>query len=79
MQNKLLPWLDKSLLSKRTLGETVTDQLKTICQLEPTRPRRLTTFTVNLLAALMADTYQETKPSLTFTVAALQTLPAVVF
>jgi len=79
MRHKLLPWLDKSLLRQRRLIETVHDQLKNICQLEPTRPRRLTNFVVNVLAAVIAYTSQEKKPSLNFTVDELQTLPAVVF
>jgi len=79
MQNKLLPLLDKILLRKRTLVETVNDQLKNICQLEHTRHRSLTNFVVNLLAALSAYTYQEKKPSLKLTVDELETLPAVVF
>jgi hypothetical protein len=64
MKNKLLPLLDKLLLRKRALIETVNDQLKNICQLEHTRHRSVTNFLVNLLAALIAYTYQEKKPSL---------------
>ena len=79
MKNQLLPLLDKILLRKRTLVETVNDQLKNICQIEPTRQRSLTNFVVNLLAALIAYAYQEKKPSLNFTMDELETLPAVVF
>jgi len=78
MQNKLLPLLDKILLRKRTLVETVNDQLKNICQLEHTRHRSVTNFVVNLLAALIAYTYQEKKPSLKLNRDELQNLPAVV-
>ncbi len=79
MKNQLLPLLDKILRRKRTLVETVTDQLKNLCQIEHTRHRRLTNFVVNLLAALIAYTYQEKKPSLNFKMDELETLPAVVF
>jgi len=79
MHNKLLPLLDKILLRKRTLIETVNDQLKNICQLEHTRHRSLTNFVVNLLAALIAYTYQEKKPALHFSEDELQTLPALTF
>ena len=44
--------------------ETVNHQLKNICQLEHTRHRSVTDFLVNLLAALIAYTYQEKKTSL---------------
>ena len=64
MKNKLMPMIDKLLLRKRALIETVNDQLKNICQLEHTRHRSTINFLVNLLAALIAYTYQEKKPSL---------------
>ena len=64
MKNKLMPVLDKLLLRKRALIETVNDQLKNICQIEHTRHRSVANFIVNLIAALIAYTYQEKKPSL---------------
>jgi hypothetical protein len=79
MQPRLLPLLDKVLLRKRTLIETVNDQLKNICQLEHTRHRSLTNCFVNVLTALIAYTYQEKKPALHFTDNELATLPALVF
>jgi len=79
MRPRLLPLLDKILLRKRTLIETVNDQLKNICQLEHTRHHSLTNWVVNVLAALIAYTYQEKKPSLHFQDKELATLPAVVF
>ena len=79
MQPRLLPLLDKILLRKRTLIETVNDQLKNICQLEHSRHRSLPNCVVNVLAALIAYTYQEKKPSLHFQDKELATLPALVF
>jgi hypothetical protein len=79
MQPRLLPLRDKILLRKRTLIETVNDQLKNICQLEHTRHRSRTNCVVNVLSALIAYTYQEKKPSLHFTDKELATLPALVF
>jgi hypothetical protein len=79
MQPRLLPLLDKILLRKRTLIETVNDQLKHICQLEHSRHRSLPNCVVNVLAALIAYTYQEKKPSLHFQDKELATLPALVF
>jgi hypothetical protein len=79
MQPRLLPLRDKILLRKRTLIETVNDQLKNICQLEHTRHRSLTNCVVNVLSALIAYTYQEKKPALHFTDKEVATLPALVF
>jgi hypothetical protein len=79
MKPQLLPLLDNLLRRKRMLVETVNDQRKNICQLEHTRHRSLTNFVVNLLAALIAYTSQEKKPSLNLHMDELQDLPAVVF
>jgi len=79
MKNKLMPMLDKLLLRKRALSETVNDQLKNICQTEHTRHRSVANFVVNLLAALVAYTYQEKKPSLNLHPDDLAALPATVF
>ena len=79
MKNKLMPMLDKILLRKRALSETVNDQLKNICQIEHTRHRSVANFVVNLLAALVAYTYQEKKPSLNLYPDDLAALPATVF
>lgn len=64
MQNKLLPMFDKLLLRKRSIIETVNDQLKNISQIEHSRHRSVTNFLVNLVAGLIAYTYQDKKPSL---------------
>jgi DDE family transposase len=64
MKNKLLPMIDKLLLRKRSVIETVNDQLKNISQIEHSRHRSVTNFLVNLVAGLIAYTYQPKKPSL---------------
>lgn len=64
MKNKLLPIMDKLLLRKRSLIETVNDQLKNISQIEHSRHRSVTNFLVNLVAGLIAYTHQPKKPSL---------------
>ena len=64
MKNKLLPMLDRLLLRKRSLIETVNDQLKNISQIEHSRHRSVANFLVNLVAGLIAYTYQPKKPSL---------------
>jgi hypothetical protein len=55
---------DKLVLRKRSLIETVNDQLKNISQLELSRHRSLIYFMVNLVAGLIAYTWQPKKPSL---------------
>ena len=64
MENKLMLVLDKLLLKKRMLIETVIDQLKNLYHLEHTRHRSVANFFVNIASALIAYTYQEKKPSL---------------
>jgi hypothetical protein len=55
---------DKLLLRKRSLIETINDQLKNISHIEHTRHRSVTGFMVNLVAGLVAYSYQPKKPSL---------------
>jgi hypothetical protein len=64
MKNRLLPLMDKLLLRKRSIIESITDQLKNISQIEHTRHRSLTNFMVNLLCGLIAYFHQPKKPSL---------------
>lgn len=61
---KLLPYLDKLLLRKRAIIETVIDQLKNISQIEHTRHRSFANFLGNLVAGLLAYTWRPTMPSL---------------
>jgi len=64
MHNRLLDWSDKLLLRKRTIIETITDQLKNISQIEHSRHRSPINFLVNLIAGLIAYCHQPKKPSL---------------
>jgi len=64
MNNKLMPLIDKLLLRKRAIIESVNDQLKNISQIEHSRHRSVNNFMVNLLAGLAAYTLQPKKPSL---------------
>jgi hypothetical protein len=64
MQNRLMRLWDKLLLRKRALIETINDQLKNISQIEHTRHRSVTGFMVNLIAGLVAYSFQPKKPSL---------------
>jgi hypothetical protein len=76
MKNNLLPLLDKLLLRKRSIVDTVNDQLKNISQIEHSRHRSPFNFFVNRMAGLVAYTFREKKPSLNLRLP--QTLPAVV-
>lgn len=64
MKERLMPVFDKLLLRKRSICETVIDQLKNISQIEHTRHRSPFNFFVNLIAGLVAYTFREKKPSL---------------
>lgn len=64
MKNKLMPLVDKILLRKRALVESVFDQLKNISQIEHSRHRSTTNFIVNMLSGLAAYCLQPKKPSL---------------
>ena len=64
MKNRLLPLIDKIMLRKRSLIETVNDQLKNMSQISHSRHRSVLNFMVNIIAGLIAYTHQEKKPSL---------------
>lgn len=73
MKNVLMPWMDKLLLRKRAIVETIINQLKNISQIEHSRHRSPINFLVNWLCGLIAYCHQPKKPSLN-----LGTLPALV-
>jgi hypothetical protein len=77
MNNKLMPIFDKVMLRKRAIIETIHDQLKNISQIEHTRHRSPANFLVNVIAALIAYTHKEKKPSLNIRASDLAGLPAV--
>jgi hypothetical protein len=64
MKNRLMNLMDKILLRKRAIVETVIDQLKNISQIEHTRHRSPVNFVVNVIAGLIAYCLQPKKPSL---------------
>ena len=66
MKNKFLNIRDKILLRKRSIIETINDQLKNISQVEHTRHRSVANFLINLLGAIAAYSHQEKKPSINF-------------
>lgn len=66
MKQKLISLRDKLLLRKRSIIETVNDQLKNISQIEHTRHRSPQNFLINLLSGIAAYCLQPKKPSLKF-------------
>ena len=66
MKQQLVKLMDKILLRKRSLIETVNDQLKNISQIEHSRHRSVWNFMVNLFSSLIAYTYLPKKPSRLF-------------
>ena len=73
MKNRLMPLMDKLLLRKRAIVETIIDQLKNISQIEHSRHRSPINFLVNLICGLIAYCHRPKKPSL-----GLGTLPALI-
>jgi len=78
MKNKLMPLFDKLMLRKRAIVETIHDQLKNISQIQHTRHRSVANFLVNVIAALIAYTHKEKKPSLNIRANDLAGLPAII-
>ena len=66
MKNVMMTMRDKILLRKRSVIETINDQLKNIAQAEHSRHRSFGNFITNLVASLIAYSFQEKKPSIKF-------------
>ena len=64
MKNKLMLMIDKTLLRKRYIIETINDQLKNVSQIEHSRHRSVINCMVNIIAGLSAYCLQPKKPSL---------------
>jgi hypothetical protein len=68
MKEQEISAIDKILLRKRAIIETVFDQLKNISQIEHTRHRSFWNFLVNIIAGLTAYCWREKKPTLNYNV-----------
>lgn len=64
MKNQLMRLNDKLLSRKRSIIETIIDQLKNISQIEHSRHRSPVNFCINVLCGLIAYCHQPKKPSL---------------
>ncbi|BAV94673.1 transposase [Ichthyobacterium seriolicida] len=61
MKNALMPMIDKLLLGKRSIIETINDQLKNICQIEYSRHRSFANFLSNIISGLIAYSFSPKK------------------
>lgn len=66
MKNVLMELKDKILLRKRSVIETVNDELKNMCQIEHSRHRSFTNFIANTIAALIAYSFFPKKPAIKY-------------
>jgi len=76
-ETRLLPLMDKLLARKCSIIETINDQLKNVSQIAHTRHRSPTNFLANLVAGLLAYTFQEKKPAIRFNSTEQRLLPSV--
>jgi hypothetical protein len=77
MKERLMPVFDRIMLRKRSVIESVVDQLKNISQIEHMRHRSVVNFFVNLIAGLIAYSWRKKKPSLNINVKGQLLLPAL--
>jgi hypothetical protein len=66
MKNCLMELKDKIMLRKRSIIETINDELKNMCQIEHSRHRSVANFLSNLLAGLAAYSFFPKKPAITY-------------
>jgi len=66
MKNCLMELKDKIMLRKRSIIETINDELKNMCQVEHSRHRSFGNFITNTLAALIAYSFFPKKPAIKF-------------
>jgi len=64
MKKQALSNEEKLLLRKRSVIETVNDELKNICQVEHTRHRSISGFLLNIMGAIAAYSFFPKKPSI---------------
>lgn len=66
MKNNLMSISDKILLRKRSIIETINDELKNICQIEHSRHRSFSNFLSNLISGLIAYSFLPKKPRIKY-------------
>lgn len=68
MKNCLMELKDKIMLRKRSVIETINDELKNMCQVEHSRHRSFGNFMTNILSGLIAYSFFPKKPAIKFDV-----------
>jgi len=66
MKNQLMPLFDKIMLRKRSVIETINDQLKNICMIEHSRHRSFHNFVNNILTGIIAYSFLPKKPKVKY-------------
>jgi hypothetical protein len=66
MKNVLMEMKDKILLRKRSVIETINDELKNMCSIEHSRHRSFENFLTNLIAGLIAYCFFPKKPAIKY-------------
>lgn len=66
MKNSLMELKDKIMLRKRSVIETVNDELKNLCQIEHSRHRSFGNFISNMISGLIAYSFFPKKPSIKY-------------
>ena len=72
MKSKFIDPFDAAILKKRSIIETVLDELKNLCQIEHSRHRSVNNFTVNLMAGIIAYCLFPQKPTLNLSISAIK-------
>ncbi|NOZ36453.1 MAG: IS982 family transposase [Chlorobi bacterium] len=66
MKNQLMSMFNKITLRKRSIIETVNDELKNICQIEHSRHRSFGNFLSNLISGILAYSFLPKKPRIKY-------------
>ncbi len=66
MKNQLMNMHAKIMLRKRSVIETINDELKNICQVEHSRHRGFANFLTNMISGLIAYSFLPKKPSIKY-------------
>lgn len=66
MKNVIMEMKDKILLRKRSVIETINDELKNICSIEHSRHRSFENFITNLISGLIAYSFFAKKPAIKY-------------
>ncbi|MBL4707852.1 MAG: transposase, partial [Flavobacteriales bacterium] len=64
MKRKTMEFMDRVILRKRAVIESINDVLKNICYIEHSRHRSFHNFIANLVAGLTAYSFLDSKPSI---------------